>query len=111
MCRRFVGRGNDPFTCLVCGLEVLPLVNGSFRYHCPRCLWSRHVDKQPGDRSQQCSGLMKPVGFEGAPASGFHIVHVCTQCGARRRNRTAEDDARQPDDWDRLVELSALGGG
>ena len=105
--RRFTGTGNDSFTCLVCGCEVLPLRNGSFRSHCPECLWSLHVDENPGDRASSCGGLMEPVGLAGAPAAGWILVHVCSKCGARRRNRTAEDDPRQPDRWEMLIEVSA----
>jgi len=105
--RNFEGFGNDPFTCLVCGCEVLPLVNGSFRSHCPECLWSRHVDCVPGDRASECGGIMKPVALEGSAASGWTLVHVCVECGVERRNRTAEDDPGQPDKWDRMVEVSS----
>jgi hypothetical protein len=105
--RNFLGTGNDPFTCAVCGAAVLPLANGSFRSHCPECLWSLHVDVIPGDRASDCGGLMEPVALEGAASAGWSIVHVCRRCGARRRNRSAEDDPRQPDRWDRMVEVSA----
>lgn len=109
--RNFLGRGNEPFTCAVCGAEVLPLLNGSFRNHCPACLWSVHVDVTPGDRAEACGGPMRPVGLVGSEGAGWQIVHRCESCGAERRNRTAEDDPRQPDSWDRLVEISAAGGG
>jgi hypothetical protein len=105
--RKFVGSGNDGFACLVCGLEVLPLRNGSFRSHCPACLWSRHVDEAPGDRASSCGGLMRPVALEGSASGGWTLIHVCDECGARRRNRTAEDDPRQPDSWERMMEVSA----
>ena len=105
--RRFTGTGNDGFTCLVCGCEVLPLENGSYRSHCPACLWSRHVDIHPGDRASACGGMMEPRALEGSAAAGWTLVHACRTCGAVRRNRTAENDPRQPDDWDRMVEISA----
>ena len=104
--KNFLGQGNDPFTCLVCGCEVLPLQNGSFRSHCPKCLWSRHVDSVPGDRSAQCGGLMEPVALEGSATTGWFVVHVCASCGIRRRNKTAENDPRQPDSWERMIEVS-----
>ena len=98
--------GNDSFTCQVCGCSVLPLENGSFRSHCPECLWSRHVDVVPGDRASACGGLMEPIALEGSSAAGWVVVHRCVRCDARRRNRTAENDPRQPDSWDRMVEVS-----
>ena len=102
-----VGSGNDPFRCWVCGCEVLPLQNGSFRSHCPDCLWSRHVDGVPGDRASSCGGLMEPVGLDGSAASGWIVVHRCVRCGTLRRNRAALNDPRQPDSWDTLLQVSS----
>ena len=42
---------NTAFSCLRCGLEVVPLSNGSYRNHCAECLYSKHVDVVPGDRA------------------------------------------------------------
>jgi len=68
------------------------------------------VDVVPGDRASTCEGLMEPVALEGSGSKGWCLVHVCAACGATRRNRTAEDDPRQPDDWDRMVEISSRTG-
>jgi hypothetical protein len=105
--RNFVGSGNDAFTCDFCGREVAPLAGGGFRNHCPHCLWSRHVDRVPGDRAAACGGLMEPVALEGSAASGWTILHRCRRCGYEGRNRAALDDPEQPDSWDRLLDLSA----
>jgi hypothetical protein len=105
--RSFGPSGNDSFTCGVCACEVLPLQNGSFRSHCPECLWSRHVDAVPGDRSADCGGLMEPVAIEGSDGSGWVIVHACVKCGVRKRNRASHDDPRQPDNWERMIEVSS----
>lgn len=104
--RNYVGSGNDAFDCAICGSTVLPLEGGGFRNHCPHCLWSRHVDRVPGDRAECCNGLMEPVGLEGSSARGWSVVHRCQACGFERRNRAALDDPRQPDSWDQLMELS-----
>lgn len=104
--KRFTVRGtNEGFLCAHCGAQVAPLTNGSVRNHCPSCLWSLHVDVQPGDRASDCGGALEPVGVE--PGSkGWVLVHRCTCCGARRRNRAALDDPHQADDYARIVELS-----
>ena len=69
--RRFTVRGtNHGFTCAHCGAEVRPLANGSVRNHCPVCLYSLHVDVQPGDRASDCHGLLRPVGVEQSGKSG-----------------------------------------
>ena len=51
-------RTKEDFTCEKCNL----VVNGSgYTNHCPRCLWSKHVDVNPGDRQATCQGFMEPV--------------------------------------------------
>jgi hypothetical protein len=102
--------GNEPFTCIRCGASVKPLRNGSIRNHCPECLWSLHVDRVPGDRSEACRGPMRPIGIEGSSGAGWTILFRCERCGAERRNRAAEDDPEAPDRWERLIELSSRGG-
>jgi len=103
--KNFIGSGNDAFTCLYCGAGVLPLVQGSFRNHCPFCLRSRHVDLVPGDRAASCGGRMDPVGLSGSTGSEWVILHRCVECGHERQNRAALDDPRQADDWERMMEI------
>jgi len=52
---------------------------------------------------------MEPVALEGSGTKGWFVVHVCTVCGIRRRNKAAENDPRQPDSWDRMIEVSKGG--
>jgi len=105
--KNFHGTGNDGFACGHCSREVLPLVQGSYRNHCPACLWSKHVDVVPGDRRSDCGGLMEPVKLTGSSASGWKVLQCCTACGFERANRVVLDDPRQPDCWDTLVALGA----
>jgi len=85
---------------------VAPLSNGSFRNHCPACLWSKHVDHKPGDRASGCHGLMRPDRLESRSGKGLVIVHRCTACGLARANRIA-DDINQGDDIDAIISLMA----
>lgn len=103
--KNFLGQGNDSFQCLYCHLEVLPLLTG-FRNHCPRCLYSLHVDEIPGDRDHSCGGLMEPTALDGSEGAGWFIVHRCKNCGIEKRNSVATDDPRQPDSWDQIVAIS-----
>ena len=48
----------EDFICLNCGLNA---TGNGYTDHCPKCLFGRHVDVMPGDRSEQCHGLMKPM--------------------------------------------------
>ncbi|PIR52651.1 RNHCP domain-containing protein [Candidatus Peregrinibacteria bacterium CG10_big_fil_rev_8_21_14_0_10_49_10] len=89
----FIAR-QERFTCEHCGAEVHPLQNGSYRNHCPFCLYSKHMDdKGPGDRASRCSGLMEPVGVDHRSGKGWMILHRCTKCRKERVNKRAPDDA------------------
>lgn len=101
--KNFIGRTNDGFVCERCGLNVSPLAGGGFRNHCPRCLWSKHVDRVPGDRGSGCHGLMEPLRIEADASRTWVIVHRCVRCGMTQRNRVALDDPRQPDDFDAIL--------
>ena len=85
---------------------VSPLTNGSYRNHCPRCLWSKHVDNEPGDRAAACRGLMRPKRIEHRSSKGLMIVHRCTACGFIRPNRVA-DDPVQGDAIDAIIAVIA----
>lgn len=91
----FIAR-EEPFVCGHCGAAVAPLGSGTYRNHCPRCLWSKHVDGSgPGDRASVCQTLMEPVGAEfDAKKGGWMVLHRCTGCGKTLRNRLAPDDDR-----------------
>lgn len=69
-----------------------PLRNGSYRNHCPECLWSRHLDITPGDRASTCRGPMRPERIDHKGGKGFVVVHCCTECGFGRPNKVADDD-------------------
>ena len=83
---------NTGFVCVYCGADVYPLTNGSYRNHCPYCLCSVHIDNIPGDRANDCLGLLKPIGIRRHSKKGWQIVHRCLVCGAEKVNRTAPDD-------------------
>jgi RNHCP domain len=72
-----------------------------FTDHCPRCLWSVHVDENPGDRRSDCGGAMEPVGVRLQRAAAPDVLYRCSRCGHARWNRSAKDD-----DWNELVRLS-----
>ena len=51
-------RRKEDFVCEHCGASVK---GNGYTNHCPCCLWSKHVDINPGDRAESCGGLMEPV--------------------------------------------------
>lgn len=95
---------NQSFICLNCNKNVSELTNGSYRNHCPFCLYSLHVDIIPGDRKNECKGLMKPVSIEYNSKKGFQIVHKCTKCGTLQKNKVAENTI-QEDNKDLIYKL------
>lgn len=102
--KRF-SKNDSGFVCAHCGREVRPLGYTS-RNHCPFCLWSIHIDENPGDRACECLGLLEPIRVEPDPRKGYVIVHRCQKCGAIRRCRAAHEAKVQPDDLDLLIQLT-----
>ncbi|MGD9891921.1 MAG: RNHCP domain-containing protein [Dehalococcoidia bacterium] len=96
--------------CNQCGAAVASLKNGGYRNHCPACLYSRHLDLQPGDRAAKCRGMMEPIMLDHSSKKGWMIVHRCLRCGAIRRNRLA-DDREQPDALDAVIRLARQSAG
>ena len=72
----------ESFTCKICGRLVVPAGAGSeHRNHCPNCLYSLHVDEQPGDRESDCGGIMEPIGVWVRKGGEWAIIHRCRRCG------------------------------
>ena len=86
----------ESFVCEHCGQETQ---GDGYTNHCPRCLWSKHVDKNPGDRQEECGGLMKPIDIY-FKKQEWVVVHRCERCGLERRNRLSDTD-----DFDEVVRL------
>lgn len=102
--KRFAMR-DEGFFCAHCKKEVLP--NGvTSRDHCPRCLYSMHVDKNPGDRANPCRGILRPISATPHPKKGFVIIYRCEKCGEILRNKAALSGT-DPDDMDRLIALTS----
>ena len=98
-------KNDNSFVCEHCGREVQPLGYSS-RNHCPFCLWSKHLDINPGDRASECQGLMEPISAEPDPKKGYVIIHKCTKCGEIHRNRAAHEAKVQPDDIKLIIKLT-----
>jgi RNHCP domain len=101
---------NAGFVCERCGRAVAPLTNGSYRNHCPFCLFSKHVDVRPGDRSESCNGMMEAIGLVYHSQKGYQIIHRCLRCRAVKVNKVAEYTV-QPDEIEQLVKLIINGTG
>ena len=90
-------RTKENFICEHC--KHLTDGNG-YTNHCPKCIWSRHVDLNPGDRKALCGGMMKPIEVLGK--QGDHvIIHQCVKCGHEKKNKTTPQD-----NFDAIIELT-----
>ncbi len=88
--KQFVKR-DEAFICINCGKEITPL-GYTTRDHCPYCLYSIHVDVMPGDRSNTCRGILKPIGIEKFKDT-YKIVYRCEKCHEYHKNIMATDDS------------------
>ncbi len=81
-------RNREDFICGHCGSSVM---GDGYTNHCTKCLWSKHVDVQPGDRAASCGGMMKPVRIEGSTPV-YVLIHECQTCKLERRNKVQRQD-------------------
>lgn len=80
----------EDFICARCATEVF---GDGYTNHCPKCLFSRHVDVSPGDRKAPCRGMMEPLSYS-VKNGEERILHRCVVCGFKRENRVADEDDR-----------------
>lgn len=88
----------ENFVCSKCGTEV---EGNGYTNHCPACLWSKHVDISPGDRAEDCGGMMEPIRVE-KKGKEYTIIHKCTVCGVEKPNKAVKDD-----NFQMLIQVSA----
>lgn len=90
---------DEEFICENCKKKVKKL-GYTARDHCPNCLYSKHVDINPGDRNNPCMGMLKPIEIEKFKNS-FKIIYKCEKCNEKHKNIMANDD-----NMDLIIELS-----
>jgi hypothetical protein len=95
MTKKFTKKKED-FTCDKCKFEVR---GDGYTDHCSNCLWSKHVDINPGDRMAICQGLMKPVKIE-VKKDKYRVTNKCDVCGYEKTNTLAPDD-----NWDEVIKI------
>ena len=88
----------ENFTCAVCGTKVK---GNGFTDHCPNCLWSKHVDVNPGDRQATCGGLMEPLSLTKGKEDKYRISYRCQKCGYQRVNNATPED-----NLEKIIQLS-----
>ncbi len=87
----------EDFVCEKCKKSVK---GDGFTDHCPQCLWSKHVDINPGDRSSSCKGMMEPEGVK-KEGEKYFIYYKCQNCGFKHRVKVTKED-----DFEKIIEIS-----
>ena len=95
-------RSKENFVCENCQKEI---IGNGYTNHCPLCLYSKHVDVNPGDRKCSCNGLMEPIAIE-KNRKGYVVIHKCIKCGTVKRNKSAPDDS-----FDAILAIAKQRGG
>lgn len=89
---------DENFICENCNKTVDKL-NYTARDHCPHCLFSKHVDIMPGDRSNNCQGLLEPIDIEKFKDT-YKIIYKCQKCKQIHKNIISTDD-----DFDMILKI------
>ncbi len=85
----------EDFACENCGHEV---VGNGYTNHCPKCLCSKHVDINPGDRECSCGGLMPTINIE-LVGGKYVLTHKCKKCSFIRKNKANDEDMKAIIEW------------
>ncbi|MEG1363268.1 MAG: RNHCP domain-containing protein [Clostridia bacterium] len=83
-------KNDNSFICCNCNKKVEKLKYTS-RDHCNNCLYSIHVDIEPGDRLNDCLGLLVPINVI-AKKDFYDIIYRCNKCDKIVVNKSAIDD-------------------
>lgn len=94
-------KNDEDFICDNCHYKVSKL-GYTTRDHCPKCLYSKHLDINPGDRLNECKGLLKPIGIEKYKDS-YKIIYQCEKCKMIHKNIMAKDD-----NIDEIIKISKI---
>ena len=86
----------EEFICEHCGNSVK---GNGFTNHCPKCLWSKHVDVFPGDRLEACGGMMEPINVE-KKGNDYMLIQQCVACAKEFRIKVSQED-----DFDEVIKI------
>lgn len=78
----------ENFICEHCQFAV---TGNGYTDHCPQCLYSKHVDINPGDRQCDCHGLLKPTAVE-YKKDKYLIYYQCEKCNHLHRVKSSSED-------------------
>ena len=78
----------EDFSCEHCERKVK---GDGYTNHCPFCLWSKHVDINPGDRQNKGKGMMEPTKAFYAKETWF-VMQKCEKCGKMKKIKLKKGD-------------------
>jgi hypothetical protein len=90
-------KNKEDFVCENCEEEIL---GNGYTNHCPKCLYSKHVDVNPGDRVHNCNGLMEPIEVD-RNGQEHVLTHRCLKCLEKKRCKTSTKD-----NFDTIIQIS-----
>jgi DNA-directed RNA polymerase subunit RPC12/RpoP len=93
MIQKLFKKNNESFICINCHSHVKKHPASS-RDHCTECLYGLHVDINPGDRQNNCKGILKPIGLK-IRNGKVQVVYDCQKCHKRVFCIIAEDDSAE----------------
>lgn len=91
-------KNKEDFICEKCGYKN---IGNGYTNHCSQCLYSKHVDINPGDRKETCNSLMKPIEVLNKNGETY-IKHKCQKCGFERNNKISSKD-----NFDAMIKISS----
>jgi len=92
-------KNKEDFVCEKCRQKN---TGNGYTNHCFKCLYSKHVDVNPGDRAENCGGLMRPIDTYFKKGQNF-IIHECVKCGFVKNNKLSKEDS-----FEEFVKISSL---
>lgn len=87
----------EDFVCEKCGHKN---IGDGYTNHCQKCLYSKHVDINPGDRGSDCGGLMEPIETTNK-GDVLCVTHKCLKCGFKKKNKISDAD-----DFSEVIKIS-----
>ncbi len=82
-------KNKEDFICENCGYENK---GNGYTNHCSRCLFSKHVDIDPGDRLNSCGGLMEPI-YVSYTNNEKYVIQKCLKCSYEKKNILSDSDS------------------
>lgn len=90
---------DESFICSNCH-KLVNKLNYTARDHCNHCLYSIHIDINPGDRINECHGMLVPIDIVKFKDT-YKIIYKCDKCNEFHKNIMASDD-----NMDEIIKLS-----